>query len=204
MKNKRAKLIILAGCLVAIVTGCENGNSKSPLKEEINTLKQERRELSRQVEQSAKEIEQLEGRVRVLSELPAGAKAENIYRIQSVKIARFTNLYDKDKDGRYDRLIVYIQTIDEEGDVVKATGAVDIQLWDLNKEADKAMLGQWHVGAGELKKLWFDTIVAANYKFSFDVADKITEFKEPLTVKVKFTDYLTGKVFDEQKVIEPR
>ena len=36
------------------------------------------------------------------------------------------------------------------------------------------------------------------------VADKIDEFEGPLTLNVSFTDYLTGKVFKEQKVIKPR
>ncbi|GAH67953.1 unnamed protein product, partial [marine sediment metagenome] len=56
----------------------------------------------------------------------------------------------------------------------------------------------------ELKKLWFATLITINYRLTFDVADKITGDEEALTVKVTFTDYLTGKVFTEQKVIKPR
>jgi hypothetical protein len=33
--------------------------------------------------------------------------------------------------------------------------------------------------------------------------ETIDDFEEPLTVKVAFTDYLTGKVFKEQKEIKP-
>ncbi|MHC4396670.1 MAG: hypothetical protein ACYS1A_13545 [Planctomycetota bacterium] len=203
MGNKKLKPAVLVLSLLALVTGCENGKSESPLVDEINALKQEKTELTRQLKQSGKEVEQLKEQVEVLSELPAEAKAENLYHLQKVKITRYTNLYDKDKDGQYEKLIVYLQPIDEQGDKVKATGAVDVQLWDLNKEADEALLGQWQVGAAELKELWFATLVTINYRLTFDVADKITEYKEPLTVKVKFTDYLTGKVFDVQKVIQP-
>ncbi len=87
---------------------------------------------------------------------------------------------------------------------MKATGAVDVQLWDLNKEQDEALVGQWHVGPEELKGLWFATLIIINYRLTFDVGEKIEEFKEPLTVKVTFTDYLSGKVFKEQRVIKPR
>jgi len=204
LKSKNAKYALLVVCAVVIITGCENSKSNSPLIDEMNALKQEKTQLRERVEESEKEVEQLKEQVRVLSGLPGEEKAENLYRVGKVKTGRYTNLYDEDEDGRYEKLMVYLQPIDEEGDVVKATGSVNVQLWDLNKEADKALLGEWHVGAGELKKLWFATIVTINYRMTWDVSDIISEYKEALTVKVRFTDYLTGRVFEEQKVITPR
>jgi ribosome-binding ATPase YchF (GTP1/OBG family) len=195
---------IFAACLLICTAGCENANKKSPLAEQIQQLKQEKTELTRQIERSENENEQLQKQILVLSDLPEEAKAENLYRLQRVKVTRYTNFYDKDKDGQKEKLIVYIQPLDEEGDIVKATGAVDVQLWDLNKEANQALLGQWQVTPEQLKKLWFATLVTINYRLTFDVADKIGNIQEPLTVKVTFTDYLTGKVFKEQKVIRPQ
>jgi len=200
----RTIILILAGCLLACSAGCENASSKSPLAEEINTLQQEKTRLARQIEQFAAENEQLKKQIRVLSGLKPEVKLENLYRLQRVKITKYTNLYDKDKDGKKEKLIVYIQPMDEDGDIVKASGAVDVQLWNLNRENGEAMLGQWHVKPSELKKLWFATLVTINYRLTFDVADIIDEFEEPLTVKVTFTDYLSGRVFKEQKVITPR
>jgi len=185
------------------MAGCVNGNKTSPLVEQIQQLKQEKTQLQKQFEQSRAENEQLKKQVHVLSALPEQVKGENLYRLQKIEITRYTNLYDKDKDGKKEKLIVYIQPIDEDGDIIKATGAVDVQLWDLNKEDGEALLGQWSVEPEQLKKLWFATLITINYRLTFDVADKIDDFEEPLTVKVTFTDYLTGKVFEEQKVIKP-
>lgn len=199
----RTVTIILVGCLLAIAAGCESASSKSSLAKEVKTLRQEKAELKSQIEQSKSEAEQLKRQVQVLSDLPAEVRLEDLYDLQKVKITRYTNLYDKDKDGKKEKLIVYIQPIDEEGDIVKATGAVDVQLWDLNKEDGQAQLGQWHVTPSELKELWFATLITINYRLTFDVADKITGDEEALIVKVTFTDYLTGKVFKEQKIIKP-
>ena len=194
-------------CAYALVLlfagGCESTNSKIPLVEQIQTLKEEKKQLISQIERFKAGNEQLKKQIQVLSGLPED-KLEGLYKLQKIKIGRYTNLYDKDKDGKKEKLIVYIQPIDEEGDIVKAAGAVDVQLWDLNKEAGQALLGQWHVKPDELKKLWFATIITINYRLTFDVADKIDKFEEPLTVRVTFTDYLSGKVFKEQKVIKPR
>jgi len=198
-------LLLLCSCaLIHLAAGCQNANKEPPLPVQIKQLKEENTKLTRQVEVSASENKQLKKQIQVLSNLPEQARAENLYRLQRMEVTRYTNFYDKDEDGQKEKLIVYIQPIDEEGDIVKATGAVDVQLWDLNKEADKALLGQWHVAPSELKKLWFATLITINYRLTFDVAGKIDDFDKPLTVKVTFTDYLSGKVFEEQKVIKPQ
>jgi hypothetical protein len=210
MKSKKAKLnpirympyAVLVGWLLTWAAGCENGGS-SPT-EQIQTLKQEKKQLARQIEQSKAENEQLQKQVQVLADLPPEVRLESLYDLQKIKITRYTNLYDKDKDGEKEKLIVYIQPMDAEGDIVKASGAVDVQLWDLDRENGEALLGQWQVKPEELKKLWFATIITINYRLTFDVADKITGDEESLVVKVTFTDYLTGKVFKEQRIIKPR
>jgi hypothetical protein len=191
-------------CFLAFVAGCENANSiKTPLVEQIGDLTEQKTQLENQLEQSRTENKQLKKQMHVLSGLPEQVKGENLYSLEKIEIGRYTGFFDKDKDGEKEKLIVYIQPIDEEGDIVKASGTVDVQLWDLNKANNKALLGQWHVEPGELKKLWFATLITINYRLTFDIADKVKSFDEPLTVKVTFTDYLSGKVFKEQKVIKP-
>ncbi len=193
-------------CLLSFIAGCENANSiKTPLVEQIGNLTEQKTQLENQLEQTRAENKQLKKQMHVLSGLPEQVKGENLYRLGKIVIGGYTGFFDKDKDkdGEKEKLIVYIQPIDEEGDIVKATGAVDVQLWDLNKEDGQALLGQWNVEPGELKKLWFATLITINYRLTFDIADKVKSFDEPLTVKVTFTDYLSGKVFKEQKVIKP-
>ena len=77
-----------------------------------------------------------------------------------------------------------------------------VQLWDLDKTNGEALVGKWKVEPSELKKLWFASMVTINYRLTFEVADIIESLKETLTVKVTFTDYMTGKIFKEQKAIK--
>jgi hypothetical protein len=199
-------LVLLCSCaLMYFVAGCQNTNSReTKLSEQIEKLTRERNQLTYQLEQFEAENEQLKKQIQVLSGLGPEVSFENLYNLQAVKISRFTNLYDKDKDGKKEKLIVYIQPVDETGDVIKAAGSVDVQLWDLSKESSQALLGQWHVEPGQLKENWFAAFISSNYRLTFDVTDRADKFEEPLTVKVTFTDYLSGKVFEEQKVIKPR
>ncbi len=199
-------LALLLLCSWALITaGCEEtGGQKPSLNERLYLLEQEKTQLARQVEQSETEKEQLKKQIQVLSDLQPQVEPEDIYNLQRIKITRYTNFYDKDKDGKKEKLIVYIKPLDANGDIIKAAGAVDVQLWDLNKAEGEALLGQWHVKPDELKKLWFATILIINYRLTFDVTGIVDKFDEPLTVKVTFTDYLSGKVFKEQRVIKPR
>lgn len=212
MENKKAKLksarhirrICLSLSLLIFCIGCESPGPKVTLEDKIQTLTTEKSQLRKQFEQSQAQNKKLQQRLQVLSELPPEVKGQNVYDLRKIKITRYTNFYDRDSDGKKEKLIVYIQPIDQTGDIIKAAGAVDVQLWDLNKkETQNALLGQWHVKADELKKMWFATIITINYRLVFDIPKRAENLDCPLTVKVTFTDYLTGKVFKEQKVIKP-
>jgi len=185
-----------------LVIGCANPNETEPPSAQIEQLTQEKADLQKQIEQSEKENEQLKQQVQVLSGLPKNVKLENLNRLENIKIGRYSGFFDKNDDGKKEKLIVYLQPTDEQGDSIKAVGAVEVQLWDLNKTSGQAMLGQWKIEPDELKKLWFETLVSNYYRLTFDVADIVDSIHEPQTVKVTFTDYLTGKVFNEQKVIK--
>jgi hypothetical protein len=188
--------ILLGGCRV----GSER---KNPLELKVRDLQRQKARLAGQLEQREVEIEQLKRQIEALSALPAESR-ENFYALQAVRITRYTGFYDKDEDGRREKLIVYIQPIDRDGNVLKAAGIVNVQLWDLNNPSAQALLGQWQIGPTELHKLWFDALLSTSYRLTFDAPVTVETLAEPLTVKITFTDYLTGQIFTDQSVIRPR
>ena len=185
-----------------LFTGCQKSNESKPLLMKIEQLTQEKTQLQEDLTQSNNEKEQLKKQVQVLSGLPEDVRLDNLYRLQRVKIHRYTDLLDEDKDGKMEKLVVYVQPIDDQGDIIKAVGAVNVQLWNLNQTNGEALLGQWSVEVEELKTHWV-TFLVTNYRLTFDLDERIERLERPLTVKVTFTDYLSGKVFNEQRVIEP-
>ncbi|MHC4535185.1 MAG: hypothetical protein ACYS6K_14645 [Planctomycetota bacterium] len=191
-------------CFLAFFIGCDSSYTESPLQERVETLTIQQQQLESQLEQSTTENKQLQKQIHTLSGLPEQLKGQNLYRLQNIEIGKYTGFYDKNKDGIKEKLIVYIEPIDEQGDVIKAAADVEVALWDLNKTDGGALLAKWPVvKPDELKKLWFDSMLKVNYRLTFDIADKVESFDDPLTVKVTFTDYLSGKVFEKQKVINP-
>jgi len=189
-------LLLLAG-------GCGIGSErKDPQVLKAERLRQEKAELTGDVQQYRAEIEQLKTQVRALSALPEDERS-NPYELVTVKIARITNFYDKDSDGKREKLIVYVEPMDMDGDVVKAAGTVAVQLWNLNNPNGEALLGQWNVEWPALRKLWFASIVTG-YRLTFDVPETIDVLSEPLTVKLTFTESLTGETLRDQRLIDPK
>jgi hypothetical protein len=200
--GKMKTIIRLGTILLLFTSGCQNNETKQAL-EQLDALKQQNSKLTEDLAELQKQSEQLKNQVTVLAALPEKIPPEKIYNLQQVKIVDYSNLYDKNKDGKIDTLLIYIEPIDDHGDSIKAAGSLEIQLWDLNKTADKSLLGEWKITAETIKKLWVISFISAHYRLSLDVTGKIEKYDGPLTINVTFTDYLTGKVFKEQKTITP-
>lgn len=206
MKNEEEKSTGIWGMICAVVVcamivagGCEKAQ-KAQTGGSIKIISEEMA-LKSQVEQLQKENESLKQKNETLAKLPGDKRAEAIYELQRVDIGRFTGIYKEDTNNTNEALVVYVQPIDETGDAIKAAGKVEIQLWDLSKPESQAKLGEWKVEPNELKTMWFDSIASTGYRFKNNLPTGIKTGQE-LTVRVTFTDYLSGRIFTEQKTVK--
>ena len=195
-------LMFAVCCLHLLTGGCGIGSErKDPAELKAERLVREKASLTGDAEEYRAEIARLRRQIQALQNLPEDQR-ENPYELATIKIARITNFYDKDQDGRREKLIVYLQPIDMDGDTVKVAGTVNVQLWNLDNPDGDAMVDQWTVEPGELRKVWFDALITG-YRLTFDRPEALDVLAEPLTVKVAFTDYLTGETYRELRVIDP-
>ena len=114
-----------------------------------------------------------------------------------------TGFVDGNKDGKKEKLLVYIKPYDATGDAIKSAGSVDVQLWNLEERPEKAMIGQWAISPEELSQMWINSFITGYYRVSLDVNSPELEKDKGYTVKVTFTEYITGKVFEQQLVRTP-
>ncbi len=195
------RLVVAALAVGALVLGCDGGTEKS-LFSQIKLLAEERTELKLQVEKLQGENEELTKRVETLTSLGPEVRLDVLGRLESIEISGRSGLYDKDKNGTKETLVVYVRTIDDAGDAIKAVGSVEVQLWDLEAE-DNARLAQWRIKHEELKRRWSSTVMTSYFRLMFDVSGLLGDNEKELTVKVTFTDYITGNILRKQKVIKP-
>jgi len=150
------------------------------------------------------ENKQLKEQLETLMGINKPARIEALSTITAIEITNRSGLYDQNKDNKKEMLIVYLKPIDDMGDVIKAAGAVDIELWNLNAKPQEALLKSWAIEPKELKKNWSGSLMTCYYKLQFDVNSVLTGKEKDLTLKAQFTDYLTGKVLKGQKVINSK
>jgi len=197
-------MLLCSSALLYLTAGCQDSaGPENPLTKQVETLTRDKREMMRQIEQLESKNKDLRIQINTLHGFTNNVSFKDLYEVKSIKITKHTNLFDKDKDGKKETLIVYIQPIDQDGDIIKAPADVHVQLLDLDKDRDPVVLGKWHVTPAQLRKLWVDALIKTNYRLTFDIAGKVPDPDKTLTVMLTFTDYLTGKVFEEQKLIKP-
>lgn len=199
--NIRLLTSIFAAAVLLISAGCQKQEEKNAW-DKINELEDERAYLKQTIKDLRKQNEQIKQQFVTVSKIDKDVRIEALANIDRIAIDKRSGLFDKDDDGENETLIVYIKPYDDAGDVVKMAGNVNLQLWDLSKKGNDALLGEWDVKAAELKKLWMGMMMTNYYRLAYKIPELLKDEQKELTIKVKFTDYLTGKVFTEQMVIK--
>ena len=197
--NQRLFVTVLVVCAAC---GCQE-QSQNSLWDQVRDLNEEKVTLREQNEKLQSENEQLKEQVKTLSALDSEVRLEAFAAIKKVEIGKRSGFFDKDGDGVKEKLIVYVRPSDDTGDTVKIPGTITVQLWNLNNESDGAMLASWELGPEKIKTLWASTFMTNYYRLTFDIAEIAGSLKQELTIKVRFVDYVTGKILTAQKVIQP-
>jgi hypothetical protein len=187
--------------MLICAAGCQNGSVEKSLWAQLKEQGQKEVDLRLKTEQCQAENKELKDRIETLCSIGPGKRIEAFAELERVEIGRRTGMFDNDRDGKVETLIVYIKPIDTAGDSFKAPGHINVQLWNLDAPAEKAKLDEWDIEPVSLKKLWVGTFMAYYYRLTFDISAFTVDIGKGLTVKIAFTDYVTGRVFSEQMVI---
>ena len=184
--------------MTGLIVGC-TGGKKPPVEPGIN-LAQENAHLKREITEQDKQIAELKQQLARLRGLPA-EHLEYLVQAERVEFGKFTRAQDKDGDGFDEGIIVYMTPFDRFGDKIKAAGEVEIELWDLEAAQSERELGRWRFGMEELPKYWLSLTLTNHFKFELDWVPGKTPKHKNLTLKLKYTDVLTGKEYEIQKLI---
>ena len=190
----RAAVVLAA--ISAMTGGCAEWNQQARLRAELETSRQEIKKLTAQRDQLQ---QQLTGKDEQIANLLAlgERRLENLFYVERIKLGRYTGGVDLDSKGGDDAVKVYLKPIDQYGNVIKAAGEVKIQLYDLAAEPNENLIGQYVWPANKISQQWSGGFVA--YHYAFVCPWKLGAPKhEEITVRVEFTDYLTGRQFSEQ------
>jgi hypothetical protein len=97
-----------------------------------------------------------------------------------------------------DALKVYACPTDDDNHPLKAAGSFVVEAFDLN-QPENPLIGRWEFPAAEARKNWFGEALLYTYVLTCPL--KHPPAHDQLTVRVSFTDELTGRHYDTQKVV---
>lgn len=199
---KRRIDIVIIALVVGLLAGCGGKAQQHPW----GTLKEcedQNTELSLQVQALQTQNDQLTEQVATFSALDKNSRLSALDTLDTIRIGKHTGFYDKDNNNSQEMLVVYLEPLDTAQDYIKAIGTVNVELWDLTASEDKAKLTEWTVDPAELHQTWGGTIFRSYYRLPFAVTGVLSGQEKELTIKVTFTDLLSGKVLSDQATVTP-
>ncbi|MEJ5260897.1 MAG: hypothetical protein WHS88_11985 [Anaerohalosphaeraceae bacterium] len=202
MNQQRVQVLVLAAAVWT--AGCTIPPSQTALWQQVRDLQAAKNHLENKAERLEEENRQLLEQCSTLSSLNPDLRLSALDRLMQIRLAKGTALTDENRDGKVETLRVHLEPLDQAGDVVKAPGEIHVSLWHLDVSAQEHLLGAWSVSAEELKTKWGRSLMGAYYRLMWNVEAILPEKACELTVKVEFTDYLTGKVLRTQKPLRVR
>jgi len=160
--------------------------------EQVRTLSDRNEALQSELAAQRKQIDTLQA-------LGGQKRLDLLFRVERIAMGRHTGGIDTDDKGGQDGIKVFLLPIDADGSVIKAAGDVKIQLFDLAADPAQNLVGEYRWTVEQLSKQWSSGFMAYHFSFECPWPDGPPQHDE-ITVRVEFTDYLTGKTFTAQEL----
>jgi len=187
--------------IILSLTGCGGKAQQRPWSS-LKECQDQNTDLSQQIQTLQANNDQLTEQVAALSTLNGKTRLAALDTLEKIRIGSYTGFYDTDENGSKESLVVYLKPIDTAQDTVKAPGQAVIELWDLNAPENDAKLKEWTVDSDQLHTAWGGTIFHSYYRIPLPL-NLIPHERKEYTLKVTFTDYLSGKVLCDQTTLAP-
>jgi len=192
-----ATLTLFLTVAVLLAGGCRGGPLGTGRADELTAARERVEELEAQNADLQRRLAEKDERIETL--LVLGEKRlDKLFHVAAIEIGRYTGGIDTDGEAGHDAVKVYLRPLDAAGSPIKAAGTVRIELFDLAARPPGRRLGVYDWGPDEIGRRWFSS--AFTYHYSFICPWQAGRpSHETLTVRVTFTDYLTGKTFTAQR-----
>jgi hypothetical protein len=119
-------------------------------------------------------------------------RIEQLFTVHGLKISRLSGVIDG-------VLKIYCVPVDQHGETIKAAGSFEVQAFDLN-QPESPLIGTWAFPIEKAGENWYNTLLLRAYVLPCPWQDAQPS-GATLTVKVTFTDALTGRAFTQQKEV---
>src|SRR5687768_7991027 len=193
--------VVVVIIATALVSGCGSPNVASiKVRRENQDLRNKVAELERREQAHLAQIRAMESNATTVPSLPT-ERLNTLFTTHGLRFGRLTGAADLDpKSPGNDGLKIYVVPTDGQGQPIKAAGSFVVEAFDLAK-GENNHLGRWEYPLDQAAKNWFGQAMLYTYVLPASWQQQRPEH-EDVTIRVTFTDALTGRQFSEQKVVK--
>jgi hypothetical protein len=192
---------LAAAALLLPFAGCGKPNRANIiLRKESQDLRSEITRLQQRQKADEATIAGLTNRVGSLPTLPPDRLAR-LFTVHSIRLGRMTGGADLDasKPGQ-DGLKAYVELLDQHGDEIKSAGSFVVEAFEL-AGPEPRRLGRWEFPVEKAQDHWHNFLTRYEYVLPLPWQEA-TPAASDVTVRLTFTDELTGRQFTEQSVVK--
>ena len=193
--------VVVVLVAAALSSGCSSPNVASiKVRRENQELRNKLAEFERREQGHLAQIRAMESKSTTVPSLPI-ERLENLFTTHGLRFGRLTGGADLDpKQPGDEGLKIYVVPTDGQGQPIKAAGTFVVEAFDLAK-GDGARVGHWEYPLDQAAKNWFGQAMLYTYVLPAPWQQQRPEHAD-LTIRVTFTDALTGRSFTEQKAVK--
>lgn len=194
---------LVAATLVVAAIGCASGciDSEKTVQETKQRHDLERRvaELERELQARDQTGRVQQAQIQTLQGID-GERLKLIPHADRIEIDSLSGGYGGDLHTGSEGVSIYLRPFDEEGDPTKAAGSVEIQVLDLAAPRDRQLVAECKLDPTALRKTWYSKFMTGHYTLKCPWKAGAPRHAT-LTVRVQFTDLLTGRSFELVKQV---
>ena len=206
LPSRAASAMLIAGaCAVAgALAGCGSPNRGNIiLRKQAQGLEAQIAQLKRQHEVDQATIAGLNSRAgaAAVASLPP-ERLDRLFTVNGIKLARLTGGSDLDPARPGDEgLKAYVALVDQTGDELKSSGSFVVEAFDLSSGPGGLRVGRWEFPVEQSQANWHSFLTRYEYVLTCPWQEVVPRNPE-LTLKVIFTDELTGRQFTAQQAVK--
>ena len=198
--RRACSLFLLLSCS-APFTGCTHPSAANiELRKQNADLRDQITALNRRHDADAATIRALESKHATTAPTLPSDRLAQLFTVHGIQFGKLTGGADLDpKTTGDDGIKVYVVPIDDDGETLKAAGSFVVDAFDL-AVGDGMRVAHCEVSEADTRKLWYGQVLMHTYVLTCPFQRQPAH--SDLTLKVSFTDALTGRRFDAQKQIK--
>jgi hypothetical protein len=198
---RATRLLAFALLGIILATGCSRPNAANiELRKQNAELRGQIETLNRQHEADVASIRGLQkSGASTMPSIPPERLA-TLFTVHGIQFGKLTGGADLDpKTPGDDGVKVYVTPFDQDGEPLKAAGSFVVEAFDL--DAEKGIrIARSEFPLEEARKNWYGQALLHTYVLTCRWEKPPTH--ADVTIKVTYTDALTGRVFDAQKQVK--